>query len=151
VVASILEHNSLRGRPNCAHISVSTDLCCGARVLHFRWQYVFCAWGVRYVGGYAVLMTTGCPGFWFASCRELCCEIWDLSRRWWCYSGFWSHVDWSVGASVSEKHTVFIFRAEASMLLRIVGICCPVYTAPKPRRKLSSIIKLIVSYCCNLF
>jgi hypothetical protein len=31
-------------------------------------------------------------------------------------SGFWSRVDSSVGANVSEKHTVSIFRAEAAML-----------------------------------
>jgi hypothetical protein len=42
--------------------------------------------------------------------------LWDmrLSWRWgwWCYSsGLWRRVDSSVDTNVSEKHTVFIFRA----------------------------------------
>jgi hypothetical protein len=83
---------------------------------------------------------------------------------------FWRHVDLSVDASVSEKHTLSIFRAEVAMLgsggiyiglegglrelanrhfspedrgsvlLRNVGIYRRVYTAPKPR--LSSSLSL---------
>jgi hypothetical protein len=35
---------------------------------------------------------------------------------WWCSSGYWHHVDSSVDGTVSEKHTVSIFRAEVAML-----------------------------------
>jgi hypothetical protein len=35
-------------------------------------------------------------------------------KWWWCSSGLWHCVDLQVDTSVSEKHSVSIFRAEAS-------------------------------------
>jgi hypothetical protein len=75
--------------------------------------------------------------------RKLLWAMWGLrfSRRWgwWCVSGFWRHVDSSVDASVSEKHTVSNFSPEDAdiMFLRNVGNYRRVYTAPKPRRTTS--------------
>jgi hypothetical protein len=53
----------------------------------------------------------------------------------------WRCVDSSVDASVSEKHTVSIFRAEVyffNTFLRNVGIYQRVYKAPNPIRSSSS-------------
>jgi hypothetical protein len=67
--------------------------------------------------------------------------LWDLRFSWWwewwwwCSSGFLRYVDSLVDDSVSEKHTVSIFRAEGadSMFLRNIGTYWQVYTVPKPR------------------
>jgi hypothetical protein len=74
---------------------------------------------------------------WNSEKKQATYQLWDLrfSRRWGCCV-FWRRIDSSVDANASQKHAVWILRAEGgdSMFLPNAGIYRRVYTAPKPRR-----------------